>query len=380
MRRHVSGWILVFLVVLLSGGAFSRAAGDSLRADLMKQPGIVEAEFLYDKASFKSCHASTIAETKSYLVAAFFGGTGEGNKDVGIWVCRKKKDGGTWSAPLEAANGVQFEWVGKKDGKKQVKRWPCWNPVLFQPEQRGLMLFYKVGPDPETWWGMMCRSGSEGKRWSQRRRLPEGIAGPVRAKPVMLSDGTLLCGSSTENKGWRVHMEMTKNFGKTWTRTEALNDGKDFPAIQPTILVYPDKKIQILCRSKGNLLESWSSDRGKTWSPLVKSILPNPSAGIDAVSLKDGRQLLVYNHSSRGRSKLNVAVSKNGKEWKAALKLEDGKTIGGRSAYGAYPGAIQSADGMVHIVYTWKREKISYVEVDPSKLVLRDMPDGKWPD
>ncbi len=365
--------ILVFV-----GAAPVLAAGSkaSLRSDLAAQPGVVEAQFLYERASFPSCHASTIAETKDYLVAAFFGGTDEGNKDVGIWVCAKKKGGDRWSAPVEVADGVQFAQI---PGQK-LKRHPCWNPVLYQADNGSLLLFYKVGPTPRNWWGMLTTSDDQGRTWTQPRRLPEGILGPVRAKPVKLADGSLLCGSSTEDKGWRVHMEITPDLGKTWSRTEAINDGKEFPVIQPTILTYAGGKIQILCRSRGILRQSWSYDAAKTWSPLVPSILPNPSAGIDAVTLADGRQLLVYNHSTKNRAQLNVAVSTDGKNWKAALKLEDETTVRGKKAYGAYPAAIQASDGLVHITYTWRRELINYVVIDPSKLVLRDMPDGKWPE
>jgi predicted neuraminidase len=342
----------------------------------MEQQGVVGAQFLFEDAPFRSCHASTIAETEDRLVAAFFGGTEGGNRDVGIWVCIKAKGGDRWSAPVEVANGVQFGWLAAKE----QERYPCWNPVLYQAENGPLVLFYKVGPTPDSWWGMLTTSNDQGKTWSEPRRLPEGIIGPVRAKPVKLPDGKLLCGSSTEDKGWQVHMELTPDLGKTWSRTEALNDGKEFAAIQPTILTYPDGKIQILCRSRGNLRQSWSGDAGKTWSPLLPSILPNPSAGIDAVTLADGRQLLVYNHSTRGRARLNVAVSTDGKNWKAALKLEDEVTVGGKEAYGAYPAAIQGSDGFVHITYTWRRERINYVVIDPGRLALRDMPDGKWPE
>ncbi|UCE49586.1 MAG: exo-alpha-sialidase [Phycisphaerales bacterium] len=365
-------------ILVIVGATPIIAAGerDSLRSDLRDQPGVVKAQFLYEKASFPSCHASTIAETKDYFVAAFFGGTDEGNKDVGIWLCTKKKGAESWRAPVEVANGVQF---GRIPGGDLVRH-PCWNPVLYQADDGPLLLFYKVGPTPRSWWGMLTTSDDQGRTWTQPRRLPEGIIGPVRAKPIELVDGSLLCGSSTEHEGWRVHMEITPDLGKTWSRTEALNDGKDFPVIQPTILTYPDGKLQILCRSRGILRQSWSEDAGMTWSPLVPSVLPNPSAGIDAVTLTDGRQLLVYNHSARNREQLNVAVSNDGKEWKAALKLEDGVTVRDKKAYGAYPAAIQASDGLVHITYTWRRELINYVVVDPSKLVLRDMPDGNWPE
>jgi predicted neuraminidase len=354
---------------------FANNIKNSLRHDLMEQKGIVEAHLIFEEAPFKSCHASTIAETQDYFVVAFFGGGNEGNEDVGIWLCRKEKAGNTWSAPVEVANGIQFNWIVTE----KQQRYPCWNPVLYQAKDGTLLLFYKVGPRPRSWWGMLTTSNDQGKSWSEPRRLPEGIIGPVRAKPVMLAEGKLLCGSSTEDQGWRIHMEFTSDLGKTWSRTEVLNDGKEFDAIQPTILTYPDEKIQILCRSRGMLLQSWSDDSGLTWSPLVPSILPNPSAGIDAVTLSDGGQLLVYNHSIKGRDQLNVAVSTDGKSWKAALKLEDHTTIDGKTAYGAYPAAIQATDGLVHITYTWRRESINYVVVDPASLRLQDMPDGQWP-
>ncbi|TFG49032.1 MAG: sialidase [Candidatus Brocadiia bacterium] len=380
--------IISLVVLFLSASSIALSAAQccpvtapSLREGLMKQPGIVEAQFLYMKASFPSCHASTIEETKDYFISAYFGGTGEGNEDVCIWVSRKKKDAKQWDVPVMAADGIQSPGVaGQSD--KAAKRYPCWNPVLYQDKAANgkFYLFYKVGPSPDNWWGMLKVSDDQGKSWSQGSRLPDGFAGPVRAKPVMLDDGRLLCPSSNEDKGWRSHMEWTPDFGKTWFKTEPLNDGKAVRSIQPTILTFKDGRIEILTRSKQNkIYKSWSNDGGKTWSELVPSVLPNPNSGIDAVRLKDGRHLLVYNHSD-SRKKLNVAVTEDGESWKAALKLEDLTTIEGNDAYGAYPAAILGSDGLVHIVYTWKRQRINYVVVDPAKLVLRDMPDGNWPD
>lgn len=376
MNNRTKFTIFVILILTSMTTIYASANGNSLIPRLMEQPGIIEARFLFDKAPFQSCHASTIAETQDNLISAYFAGTDEGNKDVGIWISIKPKKGSKWSKPVEVANGIQFRRIPTKE----QERHPCWNPVLYQAENGQLLLFYKVGPTPRNWWGMLTVSNDQGKAWSEPRRLPEGILGPVRAKPIKLPDKSLLCGSSTEHEGWRVHMEITPDLGKTWSRTEALNDGKEFPAIQPTILTYPDGKLQILCRSRGNLRQSWSDDGGKTWSPLILSTLPNPSAGIDAVSLADGRQLLVYNHSTKNRAQLNVAISTDGKNWKAALKLEDNITVGGKRAYGAYPAAIQASDGLVHITYTWRRKKINYVVIDPKSLVLIDIRNGKWPD
>jgi predicted neuraminidase len=130
--------------------------------------------------------------------------------------------------------------------------------------------------------------------------------------------------------------------------------------------------MQLLCRSKQKrIVECWSDDGGKTWGKMAATVLPNPNSGIDGVSLKDGRALLVYNHTEAGRSPLNVAMSKDGRTWQAALVLEDAP-----GEY-SYPAVIQTSDGKVHVTYTWKRQRIKHVVLDAEKLVLRDMPEGQ---
>ena len=324
--------------------------------ELTEQPGYIAGQFIYEEAPFPSCHASTIAETSSGLVAAWFGGAHEKNPDVGIWVSRRTD--GKWSTPVEVANGVE----------SPQKRYPTWNPVLFQPKDGPLLLFYKVGPDPRTWWGMLITSSDGGKTWSEPQRLPDGILGPIKNKPVQLADGDLLCPTSIEieideEDFWKVYMERSPDLGKTWTKTELLNDGIEIDAIQPSILFHSPTRLQTLGRSRqGKVWQAWSDDSGKTWGPMTFLDLPNPNAGTDAVTLADGRHLLVYNHTSRGRSPLNVAISEDGKTWQAALVLED------QPGEYSYPAVIQSSDGLVHATYTWKREKVKHVTIDPAKL------------
>jgi len=340
------------------------AADSQPQADgVQAQPGAVAAELIYEEAPFPQCHASTIADSGQGLVAAWFGGTRERHPDVGIWVSRN--DGKIWSRPLEVANGVQ----------DATTRHPCWNPVLFQMPGGPLLLFYKVGPSPSTWWGMLMRSTDGGRTWSKPEKLPADIAGPIKNKPVLLADGRLLCGSSTEDRGWRLHMEWTSDAGKTWQRTEPLCDGVSQGAIQPTILRYGER-LQILCRNRvpGPLWQSWSGDSGRTWSKLELIDLPHPGSGIDGVTLSDGRQLLVYNHTISGRTPLNVAVSSDGKQWSAALVLENAP-----GEY-SYPAVIQTPDGLVHITYTWKRQRVKHVVVDPAKLAVKPIVGGKWPE
>lgn len=327
------------------------------------EPGLVSSGFVVERPPFASSHASTIVETRTGLIAAWFGGTDEGNLDVSIYLAFH--DGKKWSAPMEIANGA--------DDKKRVRH-PCWNPVLFQPKNGPLMLFYKVGPSPSTWWGMMMTSDDNGRTWTHEERLPDNIIGPVRSKPVELLDGTILCGSSTENAGWRVHMETATGFGEKWTRTGALNTAMEYGAIQPTIIPWTKERIQIICRSKlGGLTESWSNDGGKSWSRMRKTGLPNPNAGADAVLMRDQRALLVYNHLESGRNMLNVAISEDGVNWSAALTLENSP-----GEY-SYPAVIQTGDGLIHVTYTWKREKIKHAVLDPDLFKLRPITGGVWP-
>ncbi|MBK7133527.1 MAG: exo-alpha-sialidase [Bacteroidales bacterium] len=324
----------------------------------------VKTEFIYqpDDVSFPSCHASTIVQTKTGLLAAWFGGTAERNPDVGIWVSHFSD--GKWSKPVEVVNGIQHK----------TKRYPCWNPVMYNTGKE-VILFYKVGPTPSTWWGEMMTSYDEGKTWSRPSRLPEDIYGPIKNKPVLLQNGELLCPSSSEHDGWRVHMEITADNGLTWERTPFLNS-KEIRAIQPTILLHNEGKLQMLCRSGSSaILSSFSNNNGRTWSELTPIALPNPNSGIDAVTLKDGTHILIYNHITKGRNILNVALSENGIEWKAAALLENEPKDGEFS----YPAVIQTSDGMVHITYTWNRKLIKHVVIDPTKIKAKTIENGVWP-
>ena len=170
-------------------------------------------------------------------------------------------------------------------------------------------------------------------------------------------------------------MEFTPDFGKTWERTAALND-KTISAIQPTVILHKGGRIKILCRSKSSkVLTSESIDNGFTWSELVPTGLPNNNSGIDAVTLNDGRHLLVYNHLTQGRNIINLSISEDGTDWKAAAVLES-DTEGTEFSY---PAVIQTDDGMVHITYTWKRMLIKHVVVDPGKIKSVPIVNNEWP-
>lgn len=358
-------------ILLLFGAGAGTASGPVAR------PGLVLEEFVYETAPFPSSHAATILELpEGELLAAFFGGSAEGAPDVEIWLSRKPP-GGDWTAPVSVADGVQ------PDGERVA----TWNPVLYQADDGAVMLFYKVAPrGHRPWTGWVKTSSDGGRTWAAARSLGDGIIGPVKNKPIRLDDGTILSGSSTEDDGWRVHVELSRDGGDSW-RVVPLNDGSGIGAIQPTLMTYPDGRIQMFCRTAsehGFIAESWSGDGGVSWTPLEPAILPNNNSGLDAVTLRDGRQLLVYNHSTReqdgmghkGRGILNVALSRDGIDWEAALVLE---YFDAPNRQFSYPSAIQARDGLVHIVYTWHRERIKHVVLDPERLATTPMPAGEWP-
>lgn len=313
----------------------------------------VKEELVFNHPPFKQCHASTMVEVSpGKILLSCFGGSAESKPDVAIWLCRIETTG--ISQPLAVADGIINDTL----------RFPSWNPVLFKSRSGKLFLFYKVGLNPRAWWGMVKTSIDNGNSWSEGHRLPEGILGPIKNKPVQLKDGSILSPSSVEvnEKRWLAHIEKSTDDGDTW-KLIPVDSNSVFDVIQPSILQYGKKRLQILCRSKqGNVMQSWSADGGESWGKLSKTCLLNPNSGTDAVTLKDGTQLIVYNPDVpgkdwfNGRSKLRVASSTDGITWSDIAVLEDGL----KEEF-SYPAIIQTSDGLVHISYTYDRKNIKHV-------------------
>jgi predicted neuraminidase len=313
-----------------------------------------QREFCFTSAPFLECHAASIVETCDGLLVAYFAGSTEGAADVSVWLSRRTEE--HWSPPkrlLTAADAA---------GRPV----PCWNPVLWHAEDGSLLLFYKAGPSPRDWWGLVTVSTDCGRTWGPSRRLPNGFLGPIKNKPILLPDGRLLCGSSTEDPDWQIHLETTDPMGTEWTKTATLSKPPAVQLIQPSLLQHSDTRLQMLCRSQQqSIYELWSEDGGRTWSEPRSTTLPNPNSGIDSVTLVRGGHLLVYNHSTSERTPLVVAHSADGRAWKPIHTLES------EPGEYSYPAIIQADDGQVHVVYTWRRQRIAHVELTP--------PSGSFP-
>ncbi len=366
MKHHI--FLLTALVGFMVG-----CAPQKVEVPASKQAIVLE-EFIYDEQRTRDCHASSLIELENGdLLCTWFGGTRESHPDVQIWLSRKPI-GGDWSEPVAVAKAEE-ELGGS-----------VFNPVIVQCGGDTLQLYY-LSPDIND--GRMIESPDGGHTWSKSKALDKEFTGPLVNKPLYLEDGTILAGGSMEGgPGWRIHVERSEDKGKSWSRTEVLNDPKQFKLIQPTFLHHADGRIQLLARSGGKdastrIAQCWSEDNGRTWSEVSNTSLPNNNSAIDAVSLREGGHLLVYNHSTRedetcgrkGRGILTVAYTEDGVNWEAAAVLEF-RT--GAVQY-SYPAMIQTSDGLVHITYSWHRKRIKHVVLDPSKLVKAPIVEGVWP-
>lgn len=313
---------------------------------------LIDSSFVLPEVRpFAQAHASTLVHVsgKNFLVA-WFGGTKEKHNDVGIWLT--KGDGKTWSEPVEVA---------------KIREVPHWNPVLFKDKNDDIILFFKVGSEIAIWETWYIKSSDEGATWSAPQELvagDKGGRGPVRNKPIVLSDGTWVAGASNEEGVWRPFVDLSKDQGKTWEHNGYLKVDIDSLGgegmIQPTLWESEPGHVHMLLRTSGGYIyRSDSKDFGKTWSDPYKTSLPNPNSGIDLVKLTDQNLYLLYNpdNSNWGsRAALNLGLSTdNGKTWTDLVKLENGKEGDEYS----YP-AIIHWDNHIAMTYTWNRSNIAF--------------------
>lgn len=312
-------------------------------------------EPVFPNGSQKSCHASTLIHlVDGKYLAAWFSGTKEGTADVAIHGAVRNADG-VWGKP------EQWSRIGEL---------AHWNPVLFQPEENGeILLFFKVGYQCEYWQTWITRSADDGKNWSPAMELVPGAAnsrGPVKNKPVLLTDGSLLAPNSLEdNKKWRCVTDRSTDGGKTWKSSLEIDIDRfgenDRGVIQPTLWESAPGKVHMLTRSSSErIYRSDSEDYGQTWCKLYSTGLPNNNSGIDLDRSAVGILLLAYNPVAKNwgeRTPLTLAVSSdNGGSWENLCELENAP-----GEY-SYPAVIALPGKRFAGTYTWKRETIMFWE------------------
>ena len=307
-------------------------------------------EYIFDlkRAPTPECHASTILKLKNGdLLAAWFGGTKEGEPDVRIWLSRRRN--GVWEEPFMIRDGIA---------------WTHWNPVLFETKDGKILLFYKSGSDRiPTWKTYLVTSTNGGESFGEARELVAGDVGgrgPVKNKPIYLSDGTLIAPASIETETqWYPMVDISHDDGNTWHAvTIPMPQNSDAAVIQPTLWESSAGTVHALMRSKQECIwRSDSNDFGKTWCTAYATALPNNNSGLDLTKLSDGTLTLVSNPVTKRRYPLTLAFSKdNGESFGKVLTLED--DIGEFS----YPAIIADGDRL-YITYTYNRKGIVFAEV-----------------
>lgn len=314
-----------------------------------------------DDRAFDQCHASTLVQLRNNrILTAWFGGTEEGNDDVGIWLAERYQ--GYWSAPRLMA---------------KVKNEPHWNPVLFAAPRGQVHLYFKVGPFPHQWRTWSMTSDDDGANWSEPRELARDQAitlGPSKNKPIALEDGTWIAPNSTTIDGkWLVFADRSTDDGSTWMRGGFIDldhserTGKG--AIQPTLWESRPGHVHMLVRTtSGRVWRSDSMDGGETWAPLYPTAIPNNNSGIDIAKLHDGSLAFVHNpvDTPGVRTPLSIALSfNNGNTWPYRLDLE---TEPGEYSY---PAIIPTARGMA-VTYTWRRERIAFWHGSIEQITMQD--------
>ena len=303
---------------------------------------------------FKSSHASTIVKmSDGRFMSAYFAGTGEGYDDVRIWF--SVYENGTWNKPAQ---------VPSEDTVAH------WNPVLINFGDF-VRLYYKVGAEIPYWVTKYTDTYDGGKTWSAPQELVPGDTsggrGPVRNKSVVLTDGTVIAGASTEQGPWRAFFDISVDGGKTWEKTDFIVakgiNGKEIGMIQPTIWQDKEGAVHALFRTDcGRIYRSDSLDGGRTWSEAYSTGLMNNSSGIDCVMTDDGRLWLVHTPvGMKVRNKLILSVSEdNGETWKDVMTLENSINL---AAEYSYP-AIIAEGNRLYITYTHSRKTINYAFIE----------------
>jgi predicted neuraminidase len=287
-----------------------------------------------------------------YLV--YYGGEGEYAVETAVFGSRRKRGETAWSPPHPIA----------RDPLRSVG-----NGVVWQAPDGVVWLFYVVR-DGETWSTSRIQlkvSRDRAETWSDASVLALAPGMMVRNRPIVLADGHYLLpayhetghdpevvGADSSSLFFRYNPTTRK-----WTETGRIRSAKG--NIQPAPVELAPGHLVAYCRRGGDynprtigfLVRAESDDSGKTWTEGADSSFPNPNAAVDFLKLSSGNLLLVYNDSMSNRTPLTAALSTDGdRSYPARRNLAEGP------GDFAYPIALQTRDGKIHVVFTSERRKV----------------------
>ncbi len=294
-------------------------------------------------------HPASITQlSNGDLYIAYYGGSGEYGDDTAVYGSRLKMGKNQWSEPKIIANTPD-----RGEG----------NPVVWQAPDGRVWLFY-VNRYGETWSNARVKvkiSDDGAETWSDSFMLNFEEGTMARGQPIVLNNGDYLLplyyetGEDREMSGPTTSSYFMRYNPKTkvWTETNRIKSpmgNLQAQVVQLTddyLVAYIRRGGDFLPTNRGYTLRSESRDGGYTWSDAVETEFLNPNSAVDFIKLENGHLLLVYNDNMNDRTPLTVAIS-----------TDDDKTYpfrrdiaGGDNTF-AYPYAIQSGDGKIHIIYT----------------------------
>ncbi|MBI4558675.1 MAG: exo-alpha-sialidase [Candidatus Hydrogenedentes bacterium] len=324
--------------------------GTPAPADDPIEPIVFASEVIFEKVPWAADHhCSTLAEAPNGdLLCVWFGGSFECADDEVLFIARRKKGEGIWNAPEVLTRGEFLR--------------PPGNPVVFRVNPTRMMVFYdrleEERPIRSGRWRagqlMTMYSDDNGYTWSKDEEVHLGVGG-IRNVPLTLETGELMVPMSNPPS-----FLVTRDGGASWEVSGAMDTGG-----QPTAVQRSTGSLLCFLRSAPFILQSDSTDLGKTWSPTRPAPLPCPGAGLAMCKLKSGHFVLVYNSSHTERTPLSVSLSTNdGRSWSRPVHLESNP-----GEY-AYPCVIETSDGKIHVSYTFLRKVIKHAEFNERWIAL----------
>lgn len=299
------------------------------------------------------------------LYLAYYGGSGEYEPDTAVYGARLKKGAKRWTKPVVIAD-TPFH----SDG----------NPVVWQAPDGVVWLFHVVRYG-DTWSDSRIHakiSKDGAKTWSDPFILADERGMMVRSRPLLLKNGDYLLpvyhetGADREVVGADTACLFLRCDPKTmkWTETNRIFARRG--CLQPSVVQLNDNDLIAYMRrgggydpmTDGYMVRSESHDGGFTWAEGKDCPFPNPNAAIDFIKLNNGHLLLVYNDNMNDRTPLTVAISADSDKtypYKRNIAVGDFDY--------AYPYAIQTRDGKIHIVYTSHgRTQVNHAVFDESAI------------